>query len=69
MLSIQTEIQTQLFAHQDLGYRDFQAKLLAYMDEKHPEIGNEIEQMKSLSDDLVQRIISAVKEYKSQVVN
>ena len=28
MLSIQTEIQTQLFAHQDLGYRDFQAKLM-----------------------------------------
>lgn len=51
------------------GLKDFQAKLLAYMDEKHPEIGNEIEQMKSLSDDLVQRIISAVKEYKSQVVN
>ena len=42
------------------GLKDFQAKLLAYMDEKHPEIGNEIEQMKSLSDDLVQRIISAV---------
>ena len=40
------------------GLKDFQAKLLAYMDE-----------MKSLSDDLVQRIISAVKEYKSQVVN
>lgn len=51
------------------GLKDFQAKLLAYMDEKYPEIGNEIEQMKSLSDDLVQRIISAVKEYKSQVVN
>ena len=51
------------------GLKDFQAKLLAYMDEKHPEIRNEIEQMKSLSDDLVQRIISAVKEYKSQVVN
>lgn len=51
------------------GLKDFQAKLLAYMDEKHSEIGNEIEQMKSLSDDLVQRIISAVKEYKSQVVN
>ena len=51
------------------GLKDFQAKLLAYMDEKHPEIGNEIEQMKSLSDDLVQRIISAVKDYKSQVVN
>ena len=51
------------------GLKDFQAKLLAYMDEKHPEIGNEIEQMKSLGDDLVQRIISAVKEYKSQVVN
>lgn len=51
------------------GLKDFQAKLLAYMDERHPEIGNEIEQMKSLSDDLVQRIISVVKEYKSQVVN
>ena len=51
------------------GLKDFQAKLLAYMDEKHPEIGNEIEQMKSLSDDLVQRIISVVTDYKSQVVN
>ncbi len=49
--------------------KDFQGKLLAYMDEKHPEIGNEIEQMKSLSDELVQKIISAVKEYKSQVVS
>ena len=49
--------------------KEFQGNMLAYMDEKHPEIGNEIEQMKTLSDDLIQRIVSAVKEYKSQVVS
>ena len=43
--------------------------MLTYMDEKHPEIGHEIEQMKMLSDDLIKRIVSAVKEYKSQVVS
>ena len=49
--------------------KEFQGNMLAYMDEKHPEIGNEIEQMKTLSDDLIKRIVSAVKEYKSQVVS
>ena len=49
--------------------KEFQGNMLTYMDEKHPEIGNEIEQMKTLSDDLIKRIVSAVKEYKSQVVN
>ena len=48
--------------------KEFQGNMLTYMDEKHPEIGNEIEQMKTLSDDLIKRIVSAVKEYKSQVV-
>ena len=51
------------------GLKEFQGNMLAYMDEKHPEIGNEIEQMKTLSDDLIKRIVSAVKEYKSQVVS
>ena len=49
--------------------KEFQGNMLTYMDEKHPEIGNEIEQMKMLSDDLIKRIVSAVKEYKSQVVS
>ena len=49
--------------------KEFQGNMLDYMDEKHPEIGNEIEQMKTLSDDLIKRIVSAVKEYKSQVVS
>ena len=49
--------------------KKFQGNMLTYMDEKHPEIGNEIEQMKTLSDDLIKRIVSAVKEYKSQVVS
>ena len=49
--------------------KEFQGNMLAYMDENHPEIGNEIEQMKTLSDDLIKRIVSAVKEYKSQVVS
>ena len=49
--------------------KEFQGNMLTYMDEKHPEIGNEIEQMKTLSDDLIKRIVSAVKEYKSQVVS
>ncbi len=49
--------------------KEFQGNMLAYMDEKHPEIGNEIEQMKTLDDDLIKRIVSVVKEYKSQVVS
>ena len=49
--------------------KEFQRNMLAYMDEKHPEIGNEIEQMKTLDDDLIKRIVSVVKEYKSQVVS
>ena len=49
--------------------KEFQGNMLTYMDEKHPEIGNEIEQMKTLNDDLIKRIVSAVKEYKSQVVS
>ena len=48
--------------------KKFQKDMLAYMDQKHPQIGEEIEELHSLSDTLINKIIDAVKEYKSQVV-
>ena len=42
--------------------------MLTWMDQKHPEIGEELEELHSLSDTLINKIIDAVKEYKSQVV-
>lgn len=47
----------------------YQTAMLAWMDETHPEIGNEIEQMRTLNDDLINKIVESVKEYKSQVVS
>ncbi len=49
--------------------KHFQGELLAWMDAKHPEIGSQIEQMKKLDDALIEKIINAVKEYKSQEVH
>ncbi|RHR42359.1 F0F1 ATP synthase subunit alpha [Clostridiaceae bacterium AF18-31LB] len=48
--------------------KKFQKNMLAYLDQKHPQIGEEIEELHSLSDTLINKIIDAVKEYKSQVV-
>ena len=48
--------------------KKFQKEMLAYLDQKHPEIGEELEELHSLSDTLINKIIDAVKEYKSQVV-
>lgn len=48
--------------------KSFQRDLLDWIDQKHPEISSEIEQMHTLSDSLTDKIIDAVKEYKSQVV-
>lgn len=48
--------------------KKFQKGMLAWMDENYPQIGEEIEQMHMLNDSLVEKIIAAVKEYKSQVV-
>ena len=48
--------------------KKFQKDMLAYLDQKHPKIGEEIEELHSLSDTLINKIIDAVKEYKSQVV-
>lgn len=47
----------------------FQNHMLLWMDDKHTEIGQEIENTHMLSDELIQKIIAAVKEYKSQVVS
>lgn len=46
----------------------FQKGMLEWMDQKYPQIGQEIEQMHTLNDSLTDKIIAAVKEYKSQVV-
>jgi F-type H+-transporting ATPase subunit alpha len=48
--------------------KKFQKEMLAYIDQKHPQISTEIEQMQVLNDALITKIIEAVKEYKSQVV-
>ena len=48
--------------------KKFQKDMLAYLDQNHPQIGEEIEELHSLSDTLINKIIDAVKEYKSQVV-
>ena len=48
--------------------KKFQKEMLRYLDQKYPQIGEEIEQMHMLNDSLVEKIIAAVKEYKSQVV-
>ena len=48
--------------------KKFQKDMLAYLDQKHQQIGEEIEELHSLSDTLINKIIDAVKEYKSQVV-
>jgi F-type H+-transporting ATPase subunit alpha len=48
--------------------KKFQKEMLAYIDQKHPQIGTEIEQMQVLNEALITKIIEAVKEYKSQVV-
>lgn len=48
--------------------KKFQKDMLAYLDQKYPEIGEELEQMHMLNDSLAEKIIAAVKEYKSQVV-
>lgn len=45
--------------------KEFQMDMLAWFDEKHPELGNEIEETKVLSDELIQKIVDAANEYKA----
>lgn len=49
--------------------KEFQGKLLAWMDEKYPQIGAEIEQTGKLNEALIEKILAAVREYKEQVVS
>lgn len=47
--------------------KDFQLKMLAYMDTRHPEIARRIETDKALDDDLISQIIEAAKEFKHEI--
>ena len=44
--------------------KKYQADILSFMDLKHPEIGEEIENSKQLSDELIAKIIDAAKEFE-----
>lgn len=46
--------------------KEFQGEMLAFFDREHPEIGREIEEKKVLSDELIQKITDAVKEFKER---
>ncbi|MCD8196443.1 MAG: F0F1 ATP synthase subunit alpha [Lachnospiraceae bacterium] len=48
--------------------KSFQSGLLQFMNQKHPQIAQELEQTKALDDTLSEKIVDAVKEYKSQAV-
>ena len=48
--------------------KEFQREMLAFFEESHPEIGKEIEESKALSDELKQRILKAVAEFKEKRV-
>lgn len=47
--------------------KKFQMDMLAWFDEKHPEIGQEIEETRSLTDELIQRIVDYAGQYKAYV--
>lgn len=46
--------------------KDFQMKLLGFMEEVHPEIGRQIETARTLDDDLTSQILAAAEEFKAQ---
>ena len=48
--------------------KEFQREMLAFFEESHPEIGKEIEESKALSDELKQKILEAVAEFKEKRV-
>ena len=47
--------------------KEFQMGMLEWFDRKHPELGNEIEKTKVLSDELADRIVAAANEFKEAV--
>ncbi len=44
--------------------KSFQADMLRYFDTEHPEIGQEIEDKKVLSEELITKIVETAKEFK-----
>ena len=44
--------------------KEFQTEMLLYFDEKHPEIGQEIEEKKEISEELIEKITETAKEFK-----
>ena len=44
--------------------KQFQADMLTYFDTAHPEIGQEIEDKKVLSDELIEKIVETAREFK-----
>ena len=46
--------------------KEFQAKMLLWFDEKHPEVGNEIEETKVLTDEMRQKIIELANAFKAE---
>ena len=48
--------------------KGFQKEMLTYFEQKHPEIVKEIEEKKVLSDELKQRIVDGVKEFKQNTM-
>ena len=46
--------------------KDFQMKMLAYIDSEYPEIGKQIETKKTLEEELTAQIVKAAKEFREQ---
>lgn len=46
--------------------KQFESELYKFIDEKYPDVGHGIETTKQLSDDIVQKLESAIKEFKTQ---
>ena len=44
--------------------KSFQADMLRYFDTEHPEIGQEIEDKKVMSEELITKIVETAKEFK-----
>ncbi len=44
--------------------KKYQSEILSYLDLSHPELGKEIEEKKTIDDELVGKIIEAAKEFK-----
>lgn len=47
--------------------KEFQMNMLEWFDEKHPEIGKEIDEVKVLTDKLTQKIVDYANDYKASI--